>query len=258
MGSLYEAGWRQGSIVEIELPLDVVVLGSSGQPERLAGAHSLWAVATQDCDLDRADVADPDPGIEMRPLFTRDPPEDWGIRSARLLLTDSEYAIANSPRVMVSPEVLGAILEAGALRKDVEFARRQAFTTWLGLRYDRPAVPNHIVPLAKRISAEVARKEHREIGARVRDVLMQFDDDGPDNQQRYSLFAVLHDSSDEDDVRAWLARIALAIPTEVGVADRIEAASAEAISFSTVESSFAADVSQVTWRRDQPDPEGAT
>jgi hypothetical protein len=45
---------------------------------------------------------------------------------------------------------------------------------------------------------------------------------------------------------------------ELGVADRIEAASADGIALSTIEASYSADVSQVTWRRSQPDPEGAT
>jgi len=46
MASLYEVGWRQGSIVEFELPLDAVVIGASGVPERSPGSHGLWAVAT--------------------------------------------------------------------------------------------------------------------------------------------------------------------------------------------------------------------
>jgi hypothetical protein len=255
MASLYGSGWRQGSIVEFDLPLDAAVVGTSGRPERLQGTHGLWAVATQDCDLDRADTGDPDPGIELRPLFTRDPPPDWGIRSARLRLTDHEYADANAPRLTVSPQVLTTILESDSARRDVELARRQAFTTWLGLRYDRPAVPDHLVPLARRIGTEVSRNKYRTITARVRDVLMQFDDDG--DPVRYSLFAVLAHPDDEGDVRAWLARIAQ-VPTELGVADQIEAASAEGIAFSTIESSYSADVSPVTWRRDRPDPEGAT
>jgi hypothetical protein len=171
-------------------------------------------------------------------------------------LTDHEYAYANAPRLTVSPQVLTTILESGAARRDVAFARRQAFTTWLGLRYDRPAVPGHLVPLARRISTEVARNKHRTITARVRDVLMQFDDD--DDPVRYSLFGVLDNPDDESDVRAWLARISQAVPTELGMADRIEAAGAEGIAFSTIESSYSADVSLVTWRRDHPDPEGAT
>jgi hypothetical protein len=89
-----------------------------------------------------------------------------------------------------------------------------------------------------------------------RDVLLQFDDSR--KPPRYSLIAVLEDPADEADVRAWLARVSQAVPTELGVADRIEAADADGIAFSTIESSYSADVSQVTWRRDQEEPEGAT
>jgi hypothetical protein len=85
---------------------------------------------------------------------------------------------------------------------------------------------------------------------------MQFDVGG--DPARYSLFAVLDHPNDESEVRAWLARIAQAVPVELGVADQIEAASADGIAFSTIESSYSADVSLVTWRRDRPDPEGAT
>jgi hypothetical protein len=255
MASLYEAGWRQGSIFEMALSLDAIILGVSGRPERSSVPHGVWVIATQDCDLDRAEADDPDPSIELRPLFIRDCPTDWGIRSARLRLTDEEYAQANSPRLTVGPNVLTAALASGAVRRDILPARRRGFTTWLGLRYDRPAVPNELVPLAQRISKEVARNEHREMAPRVRDVLMQFDDSG--DPVLYSLFAVLDDPDDEAEVRAWLGRVSGEVPVQLGVADQIEAATADGIAFSTIESSYAADVSQVTWRRDRPDPEGA-
>jgi hypothetical protein len=44
----------------------------------------------------------------------------------------------------------------------------------------------------------------------------------------------------------------------VGVADQIEAATAAGISFHLIETSYAADVTQVTWRPADPKPEGAT
>lgn len=254
MASLYETGWRQGSIVEVEFPLDTVVLGASGHPEPSSTPHGAWVIASQDCDLDQTDAGDPEPTIELRPLFTHDCPTDWGIRSARLRLTDLEYAKATSPRVTVAPNVLTAALARGAVRRDIAAVRRRALTTWLGLRYDRPAVPNHLVPLAQRISKEVTRNKHRDTAARVRDVLIQFDDSG--DPVRYSLFAVLDNPDDEPEVRAWLARVAEAVPVELGVADQIEAATSDGIAYSTIESSYAADVSQVTWRRDRPDPEG--
>lgn len=233
-----------------------MVVGTAGRPERSSAYHGLWVVATQDCDLDRAEVDAPDPIVELRPVYTQSCPTDWGIRSAKLRLTDAEHIEANSPRASVAPNVLTAALDAGATRLELSFGRRRGLATWLGLRYDRPAVPNHLVPLAQRIGKEVARPKHREIAAHVRDVLTQFDDTG--SPVRYSLFAALEDPADHEEVRAWLARVSQAVPTDLEVADRIEAADASGIALPTIESSYAADVSLVTWRRDQPDPQGAT
>lgn len=256
MASLYEAGWRQGSIIEIDLPLDSIVVGPSGRPERSSTNHGRWVVATQDCDLARAETDGPVPVVELRPVFTEECPTDWGIRSAKFRLADDEYLETSSPRATVAPNVLTTALAGGATCRSLSFGRRQGFTTWLGLRYDRPAVPDHLVPLARRIGKEVARPQHRTIAAHVRDVLMQFDDSG--EPVRYSLFAVLDDSADEAEVRNWLAQVSQAVPTDLGLADQIEAADASGIAFSTIESSYAADVSLVTWRRDRQDPEGAT
>jgi hypothetical protein len=63
MASLYEAGWRQGSIFEMALSLDAIILGVSGRPERSSVPHGVWVIATQDCDLDRAEADDPDPSM---------------------------------------------------------------------------------------------------------------------------------------------------------------------------------------------------
>jgi hypothetical protein len=256
MASLYSAGWRQGSLFAVTLPLDYVVLDSNGLPAREQTEHDLWAVATQDCDLDSAETDSAEPLIELRPVYTDDPPADWGIRSSRFLLTDTEYLWSQGPRTTVCPAVLTALLGAGHARRDLPAGRWLPFVTWLGLRYDRPAVPPELVPLARRIADEVRRRQNRPTAMRVRDVLMQFADD--DGQVRFSLYAVLEQSGDEDVVRGWLADIAMRIPTELGVADVIEAAPATGISFHLIETSYAADVTQLTWRPNQPEPEGAT
>jgi hypothetical protein len=39
MPSLHARGWRQGSILEADLPLDAVVLGTDGLPQRQQGTH---------------------------------------------------------------------------------------------------------------------------------------------------------------------------------------------------------------------------
>jgi len=132
MASLCEDGWRQGSIIEVVLPLDAIVLGDAGRPERASSNHGRWVVVTQDCDLNRAERDAPIPVVELRPVFTEGCPADWGIRSAKLRLTEDEYVESTSPRATVAPNVLTAALGAGAPRQDVGFARRQGVKTWSG------------------------------------------------------------------------------------------------------------------------------
>lgn len=257
MASLYDAAWRQGTIFEAALPLDTVVLDEpSGQPERRMGTHTRWVIATQDCDLDQTDAASADPSIELRPVFTDNPPSDWGIRSARLLLTEREYVQSSSPRPVVSAAVLTALKAEGIPVRQIDPARKLAYTTWLGKRYDRPAVPPELLPLARKIAELVRAKRNRTTGARVRDILMQFDTGN--SQVRYSLFAVLDNSADQEEVRIWLSAIVLEIPVELGIADRIEAATTSGISLELVETAYSADVTQLTWRTNDPLPQGAT
>lgn len=253
MGQLYETGWRQGSIFEAELELGCVILGGGG-PCVQTVPHTRWLVATQDCDLAAVDEQDTEPTVELRPVYAEGAPNDWGIRSASLLLTESppEYLRSHSPRLHVSPAVLTHLAEGGARPVMLDEGRRIAVKTWLGLRYDRPAVPDEFVPLAKRIGTEVKRRRRQEVGERVRDILMQFDDDHP---PRFSLFAILADNSNESQVREWLAEVAQSIPAALGVPDQIEAAAAGQISLQLVETSYAADVTQLTWRGE--DPSGA-
>lgn len=256
MASLYEEGWHQGTIFEAALPLDAVVLSeASGRPERRMGTHHRWVIATQDCDLDQTETTGPEPTIELRPVYTNNPPQDWGLRSAKLRLTDGDFVQSASSRALVSAAVLTALKADGVATYEPPFNRRRAFTIWLGKRYDRPAVPPQLVPLARQIAAALNAKRNRLTGAQVRDVLMQFDEAA--SPTRFSLFAVLEDDADEHEVRSWLSTIALEIPSELGVADRIEAATASGISLELIEDSYSADVSQLTWRPNNPDPSGA-
>ncbi|HUY24386.1 MAG TPA: hypothetical protein VMV09_03650 [Candidatus Saccharimonadales bacterium] len=109
--------------------------------------------------------------------------------------------------------------------------------------------------LASRIADLVTRRRRRPTGHLVRDVLMQFD--ANQTPTRFSLFAILASEDDQQEVREWLAEIANQVPKDLGLADRIDAATAAGISLDLIETSYAADVSQVTWQRGDPDPEGA-
>lgn len=255
MTSLYADGWRQGTIFPGLLPLDAVVLSESSSPERQQREHSLWVIATQDCDLDKTDTDEQIPTVELRPVLTDDPPRDWGIRSARLLLTELEYISSSSPRPFVAAAVLTSLLAGGADRRELDPIRRRAFATWLGKRYDRPAVPTTLLPLARRIADLVKSRRYRAGGIRVRDVLLQVDEDS--DPFRYSLYAVLDDEEDAGTVREWLAGIALEVDPSLGVADTVEAAPATGISLELIETSYSADVTQLTWRPNDPEPEGA-
>jgi hypothetical protein len=84
---------------------------------------------------------------------------------------------------------------------------------------------------------------------------MQFDESP--SPPRFSLFAVLENEADENDARTWLSAISLEIPSHLGLLDQIEAATARGISLELIETSYSADVTQVTWRPNNPDPEGA-
>jgi len=256
MASLYAAGWRQGSILEATLPLDTVVLDPATGAVRQQGDHGCWVVASQDCDLDLTETDEQQPTIELRAVYADDPPADWGLRSSRLRLTETDYVRSETPRPVVSAALLTELVARGEGRRDPSAARRRAFTIWLGLRYDRPAVPPELMPLARRIADEVQRRQNRPTAARIHDVLMQFDE--TTEPPRFSLFAVLDEAGDEDRVREWLAGITARVPVELGVADELEAAPATGISHDLVETSYAADVTQLTWRPNRPEPEGAS
>jgi hypothetical protein len=153
--------------------------------------------------------------------------------------------------------VSAALLSTLPVPAEEEIApiRRRGLKTWLGLRYDRPAVPENVLELAKSIANEVSRAKNRPMGLLVRDVLMQFDTSS--EPPRFSLFAVLDNEADRDDARVWLAAIAMAVPATLGVGDELDARSAAGISLHLVETSYAADVSQLTWRPNTPAAEGA-
>lgn len=250
--SLYARGWRQGTLFSAELSSHAYVLDDQGTPESRGTVHSDWVLASQDCDLANVSATDNRPTLEIHAVWDQEPPPDWGIRSRKCRLDDTRYVHADEPRCFVSPAVL-VHFESGR-ELNLPETRTLAFKTWLGLRYDRPAVPEELVPLARRIAKEVQRRRHQASTLPVRDVFMQFDPTS--SPPRYSLFGVVESESHREPTREWLAEVSQQIPVDLGIADMIEAATAEGTSFSLVESSFAADVSQVTWSG--PEPEGAT
>ena len=217
--------------------------------------YQKWLVVTQDCDLDQTDETVTESVVELRPILTEDPPKELGLRSQRFRLSltpgDREYLHAMSPRAMVSGSVLACIREAQGMIGELPEVRRTSLVTWLGLRYDRPAVPRHLGALMKRIAETISRRKNRPVGRLVRDVLVQVDDIEP--SPHYSLFAVVAGAADVEDVRRWLAEVAREVSVELGVCDIIEAGTAAQVSLELIETSYSADVSDVTWRSGELD-----
>lgn len=157
--------------------------------------------------------------------------------------------IAESPRVMISAAALDSF--RSNRQTPLPDGRAKALKRWLGLRYDRPAVPNHLATLGKNISRALREVGNRPEAAVVHDVLIQFDE-GP-VPPRFALFAVIQDAADVDHVRAWLVEASLRVPHEIGVGYRFEAITRDETSLALLDDSYSAETSQVTWHGDEPE-----
>lgn len=212
-----------------------------------------WVVASQDCDLAGAHGDSNESIVDLLPVRKHAAIDDWGIRSRKLRLhEDGQYVDSEIGRCQVSPAVLSSAMATREER--LTDSRRQALKTWLGLRYDRPAVPDELVPLAKRIAREVRAARPQEMRDKIRDVLIEFDDSV--TPPRFSLFGVLMNEADEEDARLWLVTAGRAVPAALGVLERVDAKDASQVSLRLIENSYSADTSQITWGGG-PDPVGA-
>ncbi len=242
MSDLHTEGWRQGSIVVFELTASHLTYLDE-RIQEISTSFNRWVVCTQDCDLRSSRIDADEPLIELRPILCDNPPSDWGIRSRRFLLDKEAYVDAYAPRCFVTPALLHTTnSEREATLDD---ARTTAFKTWLGLRYDRPAVPEHLVDLAREVAKRCSGGHGRAISEDVHDVLMQFADDTQPAQ--VALFGVINDNSDPEDVRRWLSDAATRINSDLGVIAAIDVGTRSQTSLELLETSYSADLSQLTW-----------
>jgi hypothetical protein len=211
--------------------------------------HPLWVVASQDCDLAAVDETSNTPCLEIRPLYSELPPQEWGIRAHKLRLTDSHYVDASMPRVMISA---AALHSSGALDPVLQAppARALALKTWLGKRYDRPAVPASLVPLADAIARAAKNKTGLEVAGQIHDVLMQFDE--TTEPPGYILFAVVEDAADFEAVRSWLGTIALTVSSDEGQMVGYDVGTKDKVSLRLLEESYSASTSSITWGTQEP------
>ncbi|MCY4369374.1 MAG: hypothetical protein OXF41_08115, partial [bacterium] len=69
---------------------------------------------------------------------------------------------------------------------------------------------------------------------------------------RVALFGVVADDAAPEAVRAWLADVATRINLDLGVVAAIEVGTRAQTPLELVETSYAADLSQLTWGRNRP------
>ena len=226
-----------------------------GQVHSERDVHGLWLIADQDCDLAWRALTGTDYTIELRALWTEDPPEDWSIRSSRFLLDSSgAHVNAETPVVHVTTDVLS--LGEHLTCPHADSARR--LKTWLGLRYDRAAIPETHMTLANKLAELLKKKGRRVTAHQLRDVLATFRtvDDGTE----YTLVAVLPHSTATpqliDEVRQWLAQVALEVPEVLGVPIDVEARTDRQVSLRFLEESYGLAVSTVSWPAREPGPVG--
>jgi hypothetical protein len=251
VANLYAIGWRQGSFVEAELPAAGFTLDDQGQLWACSGTHRTWVVASQDCDLNDWETTRTEPLVELRTRITaKDPDTEWGIRSRVVRLTETEGVHSDSAPLRISPAALVASAQPANV---ITPARAIAFKTWLGRRYDRPAVPDDQVTLAKDIASRARRPSRRGFAVDLHDVLIQFDDQT--TPPTFLLFAVIVDGTDKEVARRWLTEVGMAVPDRLGVLGGVDAGYRSETSLELIESSYSADLSGLSWSG--PHPYGA-
>lgn len=248
--TVYAAGWRQGAVLKADVAVVSTIRNpASGNAKESRAMHSMWALVTQDCNLYRMQSNVNSSVMELRQVYDTDPPAHEGIHARKFLLDADRghYLVDDKPVAFVSPRFIcdPGLAQVAYYLGD---ARVLALKAWLGRRYDRPAVPDEYVPLAKAIAESVKDGKKAQLIGQIRDVYMQFSSTG--DHASYSLYAVITEEADPAEVREWLAERAFEVPDELGIVSDIQALTASQISYATIETSYCADLSQLTWMGD--------
>lgn len=248
--TLWDKGWRQGSIAELQLSVTGYDLDDNGELVHVPLDHGLWIVANQDCDLSSLRADDREPLVELRPVKSVEEggaPLPFGIRSRKLNLGAPYFVEAEGRRATISARLLAG---KAVQRPAIPDERARSFKKWLGLRYDRPAVPPHREAVVKAIKESAKNKALRPTDELVHDLLIQFKEDSDPPQ--YALFAVIVDDADREEVRRWVGEIALAVPETAGVLVHYDAGTKAETPLELVETAYAADATDLTWRTAVP------
>jgi hypothetical protein len=196
--SLYAEGWRQGSLIRETMVVHFIDL-RDGAVVDCSERFDYWLLATQDCDLEQTPCTNSARQFELRPVLprTKDDKLD-GLRSRTIIVKDEFVLRSDSKKLTLTARALNTL--KAKREDDLDEDRRAQIKTWLGLRYDRPAIPTPFVALGLRLKKAFIDEMADDFIGVVRDVWVYFDD-----EHTVRLFVILVDAQKQraQDVRDW-------------------------------------------------------
>jgi len=222
-----------------------------GCPRHQDEDHDLWLLTEQDCDLDQTLDSDTDRLFELRAVREHAGDIPSNIVGAEVRIDDTHCLKAMDHAVKVTATWLMANVEN---RVDTAEKRRREIKTWLGYRYDRPAVPKEFVEIHKRIQSLAKAKRGKpdpnkpaqleenwtKINLKkVRDVFVAYERAQQNGKIRASLIAIANSQDSVPEVQEWMERIRDGVlGDEVFVISDVTAEDVDGTSLSVPEKAF--------------------
>jgi hypothetical protein len=170
--------------------------------------HSSWVLVDQDCDLSQTDLADNERLLELRAVQVLGSGQHIsGILGRVVRLSEGLTCFAHGARIQLSAAALTA-LKADRAQAAMNDRERREFKTWLGLRYDRPAVPTRFDRIPKVLLKMLKTKSFNPQRELVRDIVVYYEDaPNAGDPTMVDVWAVLRDGANPEPVLKWLTGV---------------------------------------------------
>lgn len=199
--NLHDDGWCQGSLIRAMLSVRVLDQVGDTVQEKIE-QHELWLLTAQDCDLAQTKVSNGTRNFELRPVYPikADDKVD-GIRTRVIKITEELVLRADCPRLVLTAKALTILKDKRENALDSE--RRRDVKTWLGLRYDRPAVPTRFEKVNAALEKVFSEAFPDNLKGQIRDVLVYYH-----SETEINLFVITRKTADKNAIVDWLDGVA--------------------------------------------------
>ena len=210
--------------------------------------HDLWLLTEQDCDLDQTEEDDVEKIFELRAVRGHAGNIPSGIKGSQVRIDDTRCL--NATDIVAKVKASWLTKNKGA-KSDIDPDTRREIKTWLGYRYDRPAVPKQFESVHGRIQ-KLSRSERairvegiseakwqRLDMAKVRDLLVGYEHPDPMRKIIGYITAIAKKTSDVPELQRWVERIRDAVKEdEVFIIADADAVDTESASLFLLEANF--------------------